>query len=347
MIHLFQRETKLNGEFGRLKPLSIGQEDVARFTKPEDREMLRLLLASDEDRDDGYDAYRRPLCYWLPRLRAEDLAGVAGRRGLRAPAAEALRHGALRVDAGQPQQVPEEDGRPLAWDDGPPWRFRLRIEADDKKKRWLLEGQLVREGQSGPVPLKTPALLLASGLVLLEDRLARLAAGDFFPWIAALRKASAIEVPYKDRWDLLGRLWQLPSLPETSLPPNLALRGSAPAAAGPAGDPFARALRPQPALRRRRVPVRRQGGPGRRPSRGHGRRRQGAGPGPRPRQGARVARLPGRARRAGRRCLGARRKHDAVDPATAVRRTGRRAGPGRLDRRGRGAASSASPASGD
>ena len=57
--------------------------------------------------------------------------------------------------------------------------------------------------------------------VLLEDRLARLAVGDFLPWIVALRKASAIEVPYQDRWELLNRLWQLPSLPETSLPPNL------------------------------------------------------------------------------------------------------------------------------
>jgi hypothetical protein len=97
------------------------------------------------------------------------------------------------------QQVPEEDGRGLAWDDGPPWRFRLDIEADDKKERWLLEGQLMREGEKGPLPLKTPSLLLASGLVRLEDRLARLAVGDLFPWIAALRKASAIEVPYQDR----------------------------------------------------------------------------------------------------------------------------------------------------
>jgi len=57
MIHLFQRETKVSGEFGRLKPLSVGQEDVARFTKPEDREMLRVLLTSDEDRGDLYDAH--------------------------------------------------------------------------------------------------------------------------------------------------------------------------------------------------------------------------------------------------------------------------------------------------
>jgi hypothetical protein len=65
----------------------------------------------------------------------------------------------------------------------------LRIDADDKKKRWLLEGQLMREGEKKPSSLKMPALLLSGGLVLLEDRLARLAVDDFFPWIAALRRA--------------------------------------------------------------------------------------------------------------------------------------------------------------
>jgi hypothetical protein len=222
MIHLFHRETKLSGEFGRLKPLSIGQEDLARFPKPEDREMLRVLLASDDDRSDGYDARHDRYGYYgyhgyEPKTAEVSLA--AGAYAHLLPKLCATGRFLWMLDSSQ--QVPEEDGRGLAWDDGPPWRFRLCIAADDKKKRWLLEGELVREGEQGPLPLKTPTLLLAGGLVLLENRLARLAAGDLFPWIVALRKTSAIEVPYRDRWKLLGRLWQLPSLPETSLPPNL------------------------------------------------------------------------------------------------------------------------------
>jgi superfamily II DNA or RNA helicase len=222
MIHLFQRETKVSGEFGRLKPMSVDQEDVARFTKPEDREMLRVLLASDEGRSDAYDAHHDRYGYYgyhdyEPKTSQVSLAAGAYEHLL--PKLCATGRFVWMLDSSQ--QVPEEDGRGLAWDDGPPWRFCLCIEADDKKKRWLLEGQLVREGEESPLPLKTPSLLLASGLVLLEDRLARLAVGDFFPWIAALRKASAIAVPYQDRWELLGRLWQLPSQPETSLPPNL------------------------------------------------------------------------------------------------------------------------------
>ena len=119
------------------------------------------------------------------------------------------------------QQAPEEDGLLVAWDDGPAWRFRLCVGADDPNKRWRLEGQLVREGEEAPIPLSEPVLLLAHGLVLLKDRIARLAAGDLFAWIVALRQSPAIEVPYKDRWDLLGLLWRLPSLPEMDMPANL------------------------------------------------------------------------------------------------------------------------------
>jgi hypothetical protein len=222
MIDLFHRETKLSGEFGRLKPLGVRQEDIARFTKPEDREMLRVLLASDEDRDDRYDAHHDRYRYYgyhgyEPKTSEVSLAAGAYEHLL--PKLCATGRFVWILDSSR--QVPEEDGRPLTWDDGPPWRFHLCVEADDKKKRWLLEGQLVREGEKAPLPLKTPTLLLASGLAVVEDRLARLAVDDLFPWIAALRKAPAIEVPYQDRWELLGRLWQLPSLPETSLPENL------------------------------------------------------------------------------------------------------------------------------
>ena len=110
VIRLYHRETKLNGEFGKRQAASIGRDDLARFTRPEDREMLRLLLASDEDRG-VLRCLSRPLR--LLRLQPEDLAGVAGGRGLRAPAAEALRHGAARVDAGQLPAGPG-GGRPAA-----------------------------------------------------------------------------------------------------------------------------------------------------------------------------------------------------------------------------------------
>ena len=55
-------------------------------------------------------------------------------------------------------------------------------------------------------PKSLAALLEASGAAWMMD---------------ALRKTPQVEVPYKDRWELLRRLWQLPSELEMNLPENL------------------------------------------------------------------------------------------------------------------------------
>jgi superfamily II DNA or RNA helicase len=236
VIRFYQRETKLNGEFGKRRAVGIVPGELKRFTRAEDREILRLLLASDEPREGdspsfvgrksgqspsyfSRDPYRNGYGYYgyVPRIPGVSLA--AGGYEYLLPKLCATGRLVWMLDSSQ--QDVEEDGRPLAWDDGPPWRFRLRVEADDARGRWVLAGELIRQGQEAPIPLAKPVLLLAKGLVLLEDRLARLEAGDVFEWIAALRKSTGIDVPYRDRWELLESLWQLASRPEMDLPANL------------------------------------------------------------------------------------------------------------------------------
>jgi superfamily II DNA or RNA helicase len=219
VIRFYQRETKLNGEFGKRRATSIVRDELARFTRPEDREILPLLLASGEASQESYDPYRSGYGYYgyIPRMSQASLA--AGAYEYLLPKLCATGRLVWMLDSSQ--QDVEEDGRPLAWDDGPPWRFRLRVEADDARRRWVLAGELIRQGQEAPMPLAKPVLLMAKGLVLLEDRLARLEAGDVFEWIAALRKSATIDVPYRDRWELLESLWQLASRPEMDLPANL------------------------------------------------------------------------------------------------------------------------------
>ena len=62
--------------------------------------------------------------------------------------------------------------RRFAGDSGPPWRFHLHVAADENRKHWRLEGQLISEGEEAAVPLKTPPLLFTGALVLIENRLA-------------------------------------------------------------------------------------------------------------------------------------------------------------------------------
>ena len=212
IIEFFQRETKQNGEFGKLKQASLREADLDRFPIPEDREMLRLLLDHHGDADESYGYYR----HYSPRV--SEVSLEPRMYGEVLPKLYATGRLACVLDSSR--QDPDRDRRPLVWDGGPPWRFRLSLEADDAKERWIFHGELVREGTEAVVPVKVPVLLL-DGVVLIEDCLARFESGDFLPWIEALRNGPAIEVPYQDRWDLLDRFWQLSSPPEMNLPANL------------------------------------------------------------------------------------------------------------------------------
>jgi superfamily II DNA or RNA helicase len=220
VIRLFHRETKLNGEFGKLKSLSIDQRSIDQFPQPDDRELLQLLLINGRELDETYDSYHNHYGYYGYEPKISEL--VLPARAYPEVLPKLCATGRLLWMLDSYQQVPEADGQAVAWEGGSPWRFRLCIQADDEKKRWLLSGQLVRGAEEAAIPLKAPAMVLADGLLLLDNRLSRLDAGDSSTWIAAMRRSAEIAVPYQDRWELLEWLWRLPSQPETNLPANLA-----------------------------------------------------------------------------------------------------------------------------
>ena len=78
--------------------------------------------------------------------------------------------------------------RPLAWDDGPPWRFRLDIQSDDARQCWTLSGQLYRPGSDETLSVQAPRTIFRQGLILFEDRMAPLEASGSARMIEALRK---------------------------------------------------------------------------------------------------------------------------------------------------------------
>jgi superfamily II DNA or RNA helicase len=213
VLLLLQREQRATGKFGKLKLLNLRPYEVSRLAGPEDVEILKLLLGYHdvESHDPYYNAYsssriwqavvpRNMQQFLLPKVAATHrLARVGG--GLRQPEFEEL--------------------RPLAWDDGPPWRFRLDVQTDDSRQCWILSGLLYRPESDETVPIQAPRMFFKQGLVLLDDRIAPIEYSGSARMIEALRKTPTVEVPYKDRWELLRRLWQLPSGPEMTLPENL------------------------------------------------------------------------------------------------------------------------------
>jgi hypothetical protein len=212
LLLLYQREVRATGKLGKLKPFSLRPADVDRVVTGEDAEILKLLLGyqSVEDEYYGYSGYS-------PRV--SEVVLPKGAQQFLLPKLAATGRLA-RVEPPELMQPDAENLRPLSWDEGPPWRFRLDIARDDQRQRWVLSGQLYREG-GACVPLDAALAVFKQGIVLFDDRLGPLETGGSAGMIEALRKTPRVEVPYKDRWELLRRLWQLPQAPEMNLPDEL------------------------------------------------------------------------------------------------------------------------------
>src|SRR5262249_45630081 len=69
--------------------------------------------------------------------------------------------------------------------------------------------------------LSAPKLLLAGGLVILADRIARLEDGGIFPWVAHLRQYGPLRVPQPQGAAFVATLLGLARVPRLDLPEEL------------------------------------------------------------------------------------------------------------------------------
>jgi len=224
VICLFQRERKLSGEFGKLKRFAINADTVAELPPSAERDLLGLILDSDQEPDDDYgyfrSGYRSRYRYGYQPKSSQFRLSLAAFSYLVPRLCETGRllwaNNADEIDS-------LEDGRPLRWDDGPPWRFRLRVEPDEKEQQWLLGGEFVRDGEPATVPT-----MVAGGLMLVDDCVARYechparaggaTSGECDRWLAALRQDPPIAIPEHDRWDFLKHLWETGPIPPCDAP---------------------------------------------------------------------------------------------------------------------------------
>src|SRR5690606_9255625 len=81
------------------------------------------------------------------------------------------------------------------------------------KQQWTLAGELTRTTTAGEfevLPLSAPVLVLASGVVMQQDRIGLVEVSCDFRWVALLRKHESLVVPYAERAKLLAALCQGP-----------------------------------------------------------------------------------------------------------------------------------------
>ena len=177
-VQLLGRTRKKNGEWGKPQPAAVSTLEVEHLPEPIDREILTLLLGASEPLH--YDPY-----YSSNFVRASfKLIGPLVQRVLPLVAQSGRLH--FRAIGGS-------DGlTPLAWDEGAPWAFDLRIEAATDGTV-MVDGALVRGDDR--MDVTEPELLLPQGFLVARQALARLDHRGAFAWLPELRRMRPIHFP--------------------------------------------------------------------------------------------------------------------------------------------------------
>ena len=200
------QERKKNNEWGKPKAQTLTPAQVAALPDPGDRQVFALLGGAE--RGDGYGYYGGHYGYGVPRYR---LVGPLLDAVLPLLAAS----GRIRLRRDSRTPVTLEDVAP---DLDPPWTLAVGVTRDERKKQWVLSGNLRRGDRTMPV---SEPVLVVPGLVFWEGRFTRLDDGGSFPWVPVLRRAGTIAVPAAKADEFLGQLLQMPRLPPLELPEEL------------------------------------------------------------------------------------------------------------------------------
>jgi len=213
IVELYQHETKKNGQFGKRKRLKLDAGEIDSFSQQADRELLAQLIkfpyetnynSSYAYRSYGYSS--RVSAVTIPESLQEACLPQLARTG----------RFLWLLDSMQPLQ----EARPLTWEGNLPWQASLRIQADDSRQCWLLDGQFTCGDQSRA--FRTAVMANSAGLLLVDDTLTW-AEGmeECYDWIQVLNQQGPIEIPYADREAFLKQFWSTRSQPAIQWPDNL------------------------------------------------------------------------------------------------------------------------------
>lgn len=210
VVSLYQQQRKKDGQFGIAKPLYVTHHllDKERETfDPTDLKLLGMLLGNQANSGQSayFHEYRSPnngiplQVELAPELYDTILPALCktGRFAWLLAWAKNL-----------------EDARRIEWEDGSAWQFRLRAEKFDRNRKWRIRGEVYRGKQE--LPVQDAVFCFASGLILLNDKLAKLDVPQDDRWLQLLREQGELVVPVKDRESLLAELWRTGQPPQLS-----------------------------------------------------------------------------------------------------------------------------------
>lgn len=109
--------------------------------------------------------------------------------------------------------------QPIAWDDGLPWQFRLRVGSEDDGKTYQVTGWLHRGEETQSI---AQLRALITNVVIWNDRAAFLESDSGAQaWLPVLHKLGVLQVAAKKQDAFLRTLMLMPNLPPVNLPEAL------------------------------------------------------------------------------------------------------------------------------
>jgi hypothetical protein len=209
VIEVNQRDKKKDGTWAKLKRQAVRSDEIRSLPDAADREIVSLLTGAKSARD-SYSGY-----YYSNYDYSGATSAFRLTETLLAPLVERMcRTGRcmLRMDEGR-------DPEPVNWDAGGPWELWVMARQEEDGKRYVLTGEFRRGDER--MALTEPRLMLAGGLLFARGLAAPLDDGGAFPWAPVLRGQGRLEIPAKDREELLQQMLSLPKVPRLDLPEDL------------------------------------------------------------------------------------------------------------------------------
>ena len=202
-LEVLCRDAKKNGDWSKPKELRLQRRTLSELPEEIDRQILALLGGADQSYGWGGSDYYSYSSRWaVPSILASRLMPLIVGTGRCF-----LRHAGI-IDL----------SRPLAWDPGEDWRFRMEMKEQDSGQ-WAVDGALHRSEER--LGIGEPLLLLASGFLVHGNSVAPLARDAPFEWISALRKNGRIEASRQQSADLLTALLTHPLGIPVAVPESL------------------------------------------------------------------------------------------------------------------------------
>ena len=199
------QERKRDGDWGKPKFQAITRQQAEQIRAEPDAAITPLLFGAQSQQSYGYGySYGSSGSrFMLSAARCQAILPLLGRTDRLF-----ARFGHVK-----------EDIRPIAWDDGSPWQFRLKIGSEDGGNSYEVTGWLHRGEVSQSIEHPTA---LVENVVIWGDHAAFLDSdARNRAWITALRKESVLVVAAKKQDAFVRELLLTPNLPPVDLPESL------------------------------------------------------------------------------------------------------------------------------